>query len=455
MINSDKEYSSFRDPSGFIFKKDGQLYRQINYTYKNDYDFFIKSGLYQELARKKYIVPFQEVKKNGKGYYRIIKPQQVDFISYPYEWCFSEYKAAALSTLDIQKIALKKGMCLKDASAYNIQFQDNEPIHIDTLSFEIMDVEKPWKAYKQFCQHFLAPLALMSYVHTDLNNMMRNYIDGIPLEVASKLLPKFKSWGVWVNIHLNSFFSNKYCETCFSTGTLKGMSLQKHLVLIDGLYNTISKMTLTHSSTEWAKYYDNTNYSVDGFKTKEKIITDIISKIPNKTTLWDFGANNGYFTRIASKHGIKAISFDIDINATEANYNYYKKHKKEKSPFPLMLDLTNPSPNIGWNNLERNGIFKRSKVDTIMALALIHHLVISNNIPFEYIASCFSNLAPQLIIEFVDKEDSQVQKLLCSRTDIFLDYNEKKFENTFSKYYSKFQKYPIPETKRIIYFFQK
>lgn len=454
IMNEIKEYSSFRDPAGFIFKKNEELYRQINYVYKDDYDFFIKSGLYQELVQKKYIVSFREIKKEGRDFYRIIQPQQIDFISYPYEWCFSEYKAAALLTLEIQKAALKKGMSLKDASAYNIQFQDNEPIHIDTLSFERVSFDKPWKAYKQFCQHFLAPLALMSFVHTDMNNMMRNYIDGIPLDVASKLLPKFRSWGVFVNIHLNSFFSRKYQQSSFSGNKLGDMSLQKHLMLIDGLYHTILKLKLPSLSTEWAKYYDNTNYDDSSFKIKEKIVAEVISKIPNSSVLWDFGANNGYFTRIASKQGIKAVSFDIDINAIEENYNHCRKYK-EKNLFPLLLDLTNPSPSIGWNNLERKSLFSRKKPDVIMALALIHHLVISNNIPFEYIASCFSNLASQLIIEFVAKEDSQVQKLLSTRDDIFSNYTEKQFETEFLKYYSKFQKFPISGTKRIIYLFQR
>ena len=449
-----KEYSSFRDPAGFVFFKNGIPYRQINYEYKEHYDYFKKSGLYQELSHKGYIIPFMEVNQHGKEYYKIIQSEKIDFISYPYEWCFSQYKEAALLTLKIQKEALLKGMTLKDASAYNIQFQNNKPIHIDTLSFEKLSIQKPWTAYQQFCQHFLAPLALMAFVDPRLNNLMCNYIDGIPLDLAGCLLPKFKSWGVFVNIHLNNLFSNNYKDLKKPHLNIQNMSLQKHLILIDGLYHTIKNLKLKKKKTEWGEYYSNTNYDTQSFKIKEKIISDILLKFPPKSMLWDFGANNGYFTRIATRYNLKAIAFDIDRTAVEENYSFCQQSNLN-FPLPLILDLTNPSPGIGWNNNERPALFKRSKPDIIMALALIHHLVISKNLSFDYVASCFSQLSENLIIEFISKKDSQVQKLLFNKEDIFTHYTEDNFEKDFLKYYSSYKKYHISGTERIIYFFQK
>lgn len=449
-----RDYSSFRDPAGFVFVNNGSLYRQINYKYKDNYDYFLKSSLYQKLSDKKYIVSFNEVQSDGQDFYKIIKPERIDFISYPYEWCFSQYKDAALLTLEIQKIALLTGMTLKDASAYNIQFQNNKPIHIDTLSFEKLDPQKPWCAYQQFCQHFLAPLALMAFVDPKLNVLMQNYIDGIPLSLAARLLPKFKSYGVFVNIHLNAWFSNKNETVSRSQESIHNMTLNKHLILIDSLYHTIKNLKFSDSKTEWGKYYENTNYNDNAFKLKEHIVGNIISKMPKDFILWDFGANNGHFTRLATAQGIKSVSFDIDINAVEKNYQHCKKHN-ELFPFPLIVDLTNPSPSIGWDNLERISLFQRSSPDVIMALALIHHLIISKNIPFDYISRCFSRLAPNLIIEFVPKEDSQVKKLLSTRSDIWENYTEDIFRDEFLKYYSKFEKYNIPDTKRAIYLFQK
>ncbi len=132
-----------------------------------------------------------------------IRPSQIPFISYPYEWSFSQLKDAALLTLNIQNIALEYNMSLKDASAYNVQFNDGKPIFIDTLSFEKYKANQPWVAYQQFCEHFLAPLVLMSRVDMRLNKLLCTNIDGIPIEIASKLLPitTYFKFGLLAHVH--------------------------------------------------------------------------------------------------------------------------------------------------------------------------------------------------------------------------------------------------------------
>ena len=144
--------SSFRDPSGFLFKKGDKVIRQVNQVYKEDYDLLMSSGLYDSLTNKKFLIPHKEIEDEGQGdYYKIIEPEQLRYISYPYEWSFSQLKDAALLTMDIQVEAMKNGMCLKDASAYNVQFHNGRPIFIDTLSFTRYLEGQPWMAYRQFC----------------------------------------------------------------------------------------------------------------------------------------------------------------------------------------------------------------------------------------------------------------------------------------------------------------
>jgi len=184
--------SSFRDPSGFLFLRDGFIYRQVNTIYRENYDYLISSNLYKTLVDAELLIPHHEVdikKARSDEIYKVIKPELILFISYPYEWCFSQLKDAALTTLEIQKKSLDFGISLKDCSAYNIQFRKGKPIFIDTLSFERYHQGKPWVAYRQFCQHFLAPLALMSYKDIRLNQLFRVYIDGPPLDLTSSLLP--------------------------------------------------------------------------------------------------------------------------------------------------------------------------------------------------------------------------------------------------------------------------
>jgi len=166
--------ASFRDPSGFVFTSEGILYRQVQQIYQQHYDHLIQSGLYEDLVRSRLLLPHEETNLNlalHDSAYKILKPRLIPFLSYPYEWCFSQLKDAALTTLEIQKAAMLKGMMLKDASAFNIQFLQGKPVMIDTLSFELYKEGEPWIAYQQFCQHFLAPLALMSTRDVRLNQL--------------------------------------------------------------------------------------------------------------------------------------------------------------------------------------------------------------------------------------------------------------------------------------------
>jgi len=192
MMNSVTIPSSFRDPSGVLFVRDGSIFRQVNTIYKDNYDHLMNSGIYETLVADKLLIPHEEVDIEGVNpdlAYKIIKPELIPFISYPYEWSFSQLKDAALATLRIQKRSVDFGMSLKDCSAYNIQFRNGKPVFIDTLSFEKYHEGQPWVAYRQFCQHFLAPLALMSCRDVRLNQLLRVYIDGVPLDLASSLLP--------------------------------------------------------------------------------------------------------------------------------------------------------------------------------------------------------------------------------------------------------------------------
>ena len=217
MIEDVKVKSSFRDPSGFVFWSKENIFRQVNQPYRQDYDFLMSSGLYDTLVEKELLISHQEVDqfpRDQLSFYKIIKPERIAFISYPYEWCFSQLKDASLLTLHIQKTALEFGMSLKDCSAYNVQFRYGKPVFIDTLSFERYKEGDPWKAYRQFCQHFLAPLALMSHIDLRLNQLSRVFVDGIPLDLTSNLLP-FKtrfSLALFVHIHLHAKSHDVLCK---------------------------------------------------------------------------------------------------------------------------------------------------------------------------------------------------------------------------------------------------
>lgn len=444
----EKIASSFRDPAGFVFRENGTLLRQINSCYQPIFDKFIQSGLYKELSDKSLIIAHEPISEN------IIRPAEV-FISYPYEWSFEQYKDAALTTLNIQQIALQYGMSLKDATPYNIQFYKGKPLLIDTLSFEPF-ARRPWVAYSQFCQMFLAPLALMAYTDQRLSCLMKNFINGIPLDLCAKMLPikaKFNI-GLQLNIFLHAKSQQKYADnTTLDTKNIS-MTKKQQQNILTGLTDCIKHLTIKTETTEWGDYYSHTNYTQQSFQAKKNTVKQYIAQISPKT-VWDFGGNTNVFSAMAISAGADVVSFDIDYQAVNKSYISVKE-SKQTHLLPLVMDLTNPSAGIGWANEERTSLFCRAqKIDCLMALALIHHLAISNNLPFENIAKYFSSLSEYLIIEFVDKQDSQVQKLLFSREDIFKQYTQDNFEGVFSSYFNILDKHSLPSSYRTVYLMQR
>lgn len=457
-----QELSSFRDPSGFVYYAGDKVFRQVNSSYSQDYLLFIKSGLSERLIKDKLLTSFKEVKAsqpqptdaNTKDVFCQLEAEKIPFISYPYEWSFSQFKDAALLTLKLQKIALEYGMSLKDASAYNVQFLNGKAIFIDLLSFEKYQEGTPWVAYQQFCEHFLGPLLLMSKVDLRSNLLFKSYLNGIPLDLISKLLPKTTlfDFSLLSHIHLHARNQKKYASFAAKTKTKASQQLPKTMLLgiIESLEKTVKHLKLKQADTEWGEYYTFTNYSNKAFEAKKTVVKKLIKELKPKS-VWDLGGNTGEFSRLASDQKISTLSFDIDPLAVEKNYQLVKE-QQETQILPLIMDLMNPSPNLGWDLAERKSLIERGPADLIMALALVHHLCISNNVPFELLAQLCQQLGKHLIIEFVPKEDSKVQILLATRKDIFPNYNQEAFEKAFSKFYKIEKKVPLKfGSKRTIY----
>ena len=349
---------------------------------------------------------------------------------------------------------MRRGMTLKDASAYNVVFDRGRPVFIDTLSFEKHEQGAPWVAYGQFCSHFLAPLALMARSDIRLQRLMETFIDGIPLNLAARLLPRrtlFKP-GLFVHLFLHAWFQSRYADT--SAGTTQ--PTKNHRVsetgargMIDGLSGVISKLSWKPSGTEWADYYATNSYDTEGLERKKQIVGEFIARIvPN--TVWDLGANTGVFSRIAAAQGAKTVAFDVDPACVEVCYSEVKRDREENL-LPLRCDLTNPSPAIGWAHQERRSLIDRGTADLVMMLALIHHLAISNNVPLAHVAHFAHSLCRWLIIEFIPKNDPQAQRLLRTRKDIFPNYSQRAFETEFGRYFTIVDSRPVGGNDRVLY----
>jgi hypothetical protein len=354
----------------------------------------------------------------------------------------------------MQRRALKVGMSLKDASAYNIQFVRGKPALIDTLSFELYKEGQPWVAYRQFCQHFLAPLALMALRDIRLNQLLRVYIDGIPLDLASGLLPGKTRlhFGLLTHIHLHAGAQKRYAGMEVKSRRAT-MSKQAMTGLIDSLESTVRALDWKPGGTEWGNYYDITNYSDAAFEHKKELVAEWTAAF-KPSLVWDLGANNGVFSRVAGKEAGYVVSSDIDPAAVEQNYRQMKQEKTENL-LPLLVDLTNPSPSIGWANEERDSLGGRGPADMVLSLALIHHLAISNNVPLPQVTDFFAKIGKWLILEFVPKSDSQVQKLLVSREDIFPNYTREGLEVAFQHKFKIREAVNLRESERVLYLMER
>jgi hypothetical protein len=448
--------SSYRDRDGFIFKHYEKYYRCIKHSYHEHFQHLLQSGLYKDLCEKKWLLSHTEITEGfelAETCATIILPEQISLITYPYEWSFLMWQDAALMTLQIAKESLDKGMMLKDATPFNIQFVNGSPIFIDTLSFEKYTGEKPWIAYRQFCECFLAPILLQQYCHAEAGKYFMVYPDGIPLEILISMLPKRAKWNLHTYLHIYLQADIKITKRKDSIKAVRTFSKQKMLLLLNGLISYVSKLRVKKSSSAWDNYYAETILSEKYLQEKTRLVQSFLSNI-SFSSIIDLGANDGHFSLLYKNTGKQIVAVDGDTNCI--NELYLKIHQQKiTNILPLVNTLHTPSPAIGWNNAERTSFGERVKADVVLALALVHHLAIAGNVPLEFIADWLSAMGKYLLIEFVPKTDAKVQLLLQNRVDIFDEYTVADFEQVFSKKYKVLLQEKIAGTDRILYLMEK
>ena len=455
-----RDGASFRDPSAFVFWHDGQPYRQIRETFATEWDAFEASPLKQTLLDQRRLIRYEPVGLDlaiTPGAHAVIRPERIEFLSYPYEWTFGELRESALLTLDIQLEAMGAGWTLRDASAYNIQFREAHPIHIDSSSFERLEEGAPWIAYRQFCEQFLAPLALAGRRDVRLSYLLRLGPDGIPLDLASRLLP-WRTWfdfGLLSHVHLHARAQIRH-----AANEDDGRAARKARIaparlegLIRNLRSTVAGLDWHPGGTEWADYAEHTSYGERAAADKDRLVDAFVRELPG-VRVWDLGANTGRFSRIAAVAGKRVIALDIDPAAAERHFRAVRKAGRTDI-LPLVADIANPSPALGWAGRERRSLLARADADAILALALVHHLAISRNVPLPMLIHLFADLAPWAIVEFVPKDDPMVRRLLATRRDVFADYDLDGFRAAAATRFEIVREEQIAESVRVLFLLRR
>jgi hypothetical protein len=456
--------ASFRDPSGYVFRRDGILYRAIQPEAAADWAAFEDRGLAAQLIGDGLLVGHAAVATDlapTPGVALVIRPREIGVISYPYEWAFSQLREAALLTLEVQRRALAVGMWLRDASAYNVQFDAGRPILIDSLSFEVADLAAPWPAYRQFCKHFLAPLALMAHRDPRCGLMLRDFIDGIPLDLAAGLLPgRTRLGGLLAHLHLHAGADRRVqaAQIPGAADPAKGpprsrpMTQTRHDALLDSLRRTVEGLKLELGS-HWLTYTRQTSYTETAAESKRAVVQRMLDRAGG-SVVWDLGANVGTYSDLAAGPGREVIAFDQDPAVVELHWRNLSAEARA-SVLPLVMDLTNPSPSLGWAHEERRSLLQRGPADVAMALALIHHLAVGNNVPLPRVAALLADAGRRVIIEFVPREDPMVQQLLAGRKDIFGGYTLDGFRAAFGERFTTLEEAPVADSLRTIFLLER
>lgn len=464
---------SFRDPAGFVFERDGKLYRQVDRNFADAFDRLAGSGLYDALTSEGLLLPYREAPVDlaaTTDAHRVIEPERLAFVSYPYEWCFGQWKDAALTTLRAQAAALEHGMTLRDASAFNVQFHQGRPVLIDSLSFEPVREGQPWRAYAQFCQHFLAPLAVMSGRDVRLGQLFRANLDGIPLDLATGLLPRRLRVrpGIWLHLAAHGRSQAKHAAAPGRAagaagpveappqvedreppaGRRRRFSMNAFRGLVASLERTVARLSWEPPRSAWSEYYgDCATYGEEALRRKEQVVAGFIDATSPRS-VWDLGANTGRFSRLASGRGIFTLALDSDPAVVERTY---REFRGAPHLLPLLMDLANPSPGAGWRNRERMALAERGPAHMVLALALVHHLAIGNEVPLEGVADELADLGRSAVVEWVPREDPQVRLMLSRRDHPFHRYTEEAFRGALRRRFEILGRETLPGSDRVLY----
>ncbi|MDH3787520.1 MAG: class I SAM-dependent methyltransferase [Xanthomonadales bacterium] len=452
---------SFRDRDGRVYREQNRIFRGLSSTALENYKKLAETEFYQALLKSGKIIgtrllPDQEnplpavIKSQWAGF---LEHETIPVVSYPYEWSFGMLRSAALLQLNLVGQAISNGFTLKDATPYNIQFVDRKPVFIDIPSFEPLQEGEPWTGYRQFCEMFLFPLLVQSYKNCNFQPFMRGSIDGIGVQTAPALFgfrDRFRK-GVLSHVWLQAKLDRRYGGSSDNVRShLKSAGFNRELILVNvrKMKKLVQRLAWEGAGSEWGDYAEFHNYSEHDHRLKEDFVREAISE-SRPGTVWDIGCNTGQFSKVAAPLCRQVVAMDIDHLAVE---RLFQNPDIPSNVLPLLQNVSDPSPNWGWKNSERSDLQSRSKPDLVLCLALIHHVVITANIPLAEFIEWLAQLTDRLVIEYVSRKDDKVQILLRNKDDKYTDYSKESLLASLEKFYTIEQQLDVNNGERTLFY---
>ncbi len=461
------EPGSYRDGSAQVFYVGQRVLRGLDKAAAAEWEEFKVTQFFSQSQQDGRLVRTRELAGTEAGqldaplqrWPKILEHERVPFISYPYEWSFSMLRDAALLHLDLLEEALHEGFTTKDGTAFNVQWMGVRPVFLDIVSFERYRPGAPWAGYRQFCQLFLFPLMLRAYRKVPFQPWLRGHLDGVSPDDFRKLL----SWrdcfrvGVLQHVLLHALLERNVSETSQSTqARLSRTGLGKAELALDivrstvrHLRKTVQRLKFNAVSTSWTGYVQDNSYSVADRELKARFVQSTVTEIKPALT-WDLGCNTGEYSRLCADVGGYVIAIDADVSCIDRLYLALRAEGRTNI-LPLVGDLADSSPNMGWRGRERKGLVERGRPDLCLCLALLHHLVISHSLPMEEVLQWLAELRCPLVLEFVDREDPLATRLLHGRQDGCPEYSRQNFERGLRQLFDIEQCAELTDSHRTLY----
>jgi hypothetical protein len=438
MNTTSVEPGSFRDRTNRIFYRDGSVLRGLRGRALAEWEALSSTKFFDRLLREGKVVPTMRLGGGGlqnadelASWAAVLRHERIPFVSYPYEWCFGMLKDAALLQLELLDAALEEGMILKDATPFNCQWIGSRPVFIDVASFERLPPGEPWAAYRQFCEMFLYPLLLQAYREIPFHAWLRGHIDGVEAEHCMNLMSArdLLRPGVLTHVYLQAKAQSRYAR---SNADIKadlrtaGFHTQLITANVRRLRRLLERLTWKTARSTWSDYVSANSYTDLDREEKAAFVRDVVWS-RRWRLVWDLGCNTGTFSRIAAENADQVVAMDADHLAIEHLYQRLKR-EGQQTILPLVSNLADPSPRLGWRGTERGTLADRGRPSLTLCLALIHHVAITANIPIADFVDWLRSLGTCLVIEFVTRDDPMVRTLLRNKRDDYDDYNRDHFE---------------------------
>jgi hypothetical protein len=445
-----------------VFIGEQSVFRAVTPAGLDDWTAVGDSSFFAELVDEGKVIDTEpcptDVLPPGQEWAACLRHRRIPVVNHPYEWSVTMLRDAALLQLEVTRRAVLEGFITKDATSFNVVFDGARPVFIDVGSFERLRPGEPWPGYRQFCELFLNPLVLQTMVGVPFQPWLRGAPDGIaPSELAPMLKGRHKlNRRLMVHVGLHARAERRFADAdtdhdVRSDLRRAGFGPKVLLAQLDNLERTVRSLEQHESGSTWSDYSDRSHYDDADLATKETAVGDAVSQL-RPTTVLDLGANDGRFSQLAVDRGAgRAVAVDSDHLVVDRLYRKLRD-QDERRILPLVMDLTNPSPGLGWRSRERAPFTARVRPDLVLCLAVVHHLAITDNVPFDMVVDFLADFAAPVVVEFPSREDPMAARLLArKRAGLFGHYDTAGWEAALSRRFDIGERTELPSGRRVLY----